>query len=323
MTLAHLWSIAKQSVTAWVDDYAPSMGAALAYYTLFSIAPLILIVASIAGIVFGEAAARGQIFGELRGLMGEPSAAAIEALLRDLNKPNQGIVGTVIGVAALLVGATGVFSELQTSLDRIWLVPARPGASGIFSLLRSRLLSFGMVLGIGFLLIISLLASAAISALGQWFAPEIAGWEAVAQGITFLLGLVLVTVMFAMIYKVMPRARIGWRDVWIGAAVTSLLFNIGKFAIGFYLGKAGLTSGFGAAGSLIVLLIWTYYSAQIFLLGAEFTWVFAYAFGSRQGLATPSGAQVPEFPPPEASTIQRLERSREAMVAALRAGRRP
>ena len=312
MKAAQAWPIAKQAVASWVDDYAPSMGAALAYYALFSIAPLVLIVVSIAGIVFGADAARGQIFLELRGLMGEQGAAAVQSLLQSVAKPRQGAIGTGVGIVILVVGATGVFGELQNSLDRIWRAPARQ-RSGLVTLVRSRLLSFGMVLCIGFLLIVSLLASAAISAIGRWWQPAFAGWELLAQGATFALGFAFVTVMFAMIYKLMPRASIRWRDVWVGAAFTSLLFNAGKIGIGLYLGKSGFTSGFGAAGSLVALLFWMYYSSQIFLLGAEFTWVYAYTCGSRQGGVRPGAAL--KHAPPEPSAV---ERSRAAIVAAVR-----
>jgi membrane protein len=312
-----MWPIARQAVASWIDDHAPSMGAALAYYALFSIAPLILIVVSIAGLVFGADAARGQIFAELRGLMGEQGATAVQSLLRSVSQPRQGVVGTAIGIAVLLVGATGVFGELQNALDRIWRAPARATHSGLFVLLRSRLLSFGMVLCFGFLLMVSLLASAAISAVGRWWQPVFAGWELIAQGATFALGFAFVTVMFAMIYKLMPRAQVRWRDVWIGAAFTSLLFNAGKLLIGLYLGKSGFASGFGAAGSLVALLFWMYYSSQIFLLGAEFTWVYAYTCGSRQGSVRPGAAPGPEASPPNP-----VERSRASILAAVRKLRR-
>ncbi|MDQ2928443.1 MAG: YihY/virulence factor BrkB family protein [Caldimonas sp.] len=313
MKAAQAWPMAKQAAQSWIDDYAPSMGAALAYYALFSIAPLILIVVSIAGLVFGADAARGQILDELRGLMGEQGASAVQSLLQSVSRPREGFIGTAIGVTVLLVGATGVFGELQSALDRIWRAPALVKRSGLVSLLRSRLLSFGMVLCIGFLLIVSLVASAAISAIGHWWQPVFGGWELVAQGATFALGFAFVTVMFAMIYKLMPRASIRWHDVWIGAAFTSLLFNAGKVLIGLYLGKSGLTSGFGAAGSLVALLFWMYYSSQIFLLGAEFTWVYTYTCGSRQGTARPGAAA-----PHTAGDTGALERSRAAIVGAMR-----
>jgi membrane protein len=308
-----LVAMGRQSITAWVDDYAPSMGAALAYYSLFSIAPLLLIVVSIAGLVFGPDAARGEIFGELRDLVGDQGADAAQGLLQSVNKPAQGIVGTVVGIAALLVGAASVFGELQDALDRIWRAPPRPG-SGLWNLLRTRLVSFGMVLGVGFLLIVSLVASAAIAAVAKLYAGAFVGWSIVAEGLNFALSFAVVTATFAMIYKLLPRVPIGWRDVWTGAAVTSLLFAIGKSLIGVYLGRSGFASGFGAAGSLIVLLVWTYYSAQIFLLGAEFTHVYAHARGTLRDpavAAAMTGASA-------ASAEHTLARSREALAVALR-----
>ena len=326
MNARQLWPLAVQAGRAWVDDYAPSMGAALAYYTLFSIAPLLLIVISIAGLVFGEDAARGQIFAELREMMGDQGAAAVQGLLQNVSKPSAGIIGTSVGVAALLLGAMSVFGELQNSLDRIWRAPARAGASGWWTLVHSRLLSFGMILVLGFLLIVTLVASAALAALGKWWAPFFGAWAALAEGVDFVLSFAVVTATFALIYKIMPRVRIEWRDVWIGAAVTALLFTIGKLLIGLYLGKSSLASGFGAAGSLVVLLIWMYYSAQIFLLGAEFTWVYAHVYGSRRDAPIPTAA--PEVPTRsaaarEADADDPLARSRAAMLAALAAMRRP
>ncbi len=279
MTAAQAWQLAKAAGRSWIDDYAPSMGAALAYYTAFSIAPLLLIVIAIAGLVFGHDAAQGEIVGQLQGLMGSEAAQSVEALLASVNQPSKGVFATGVGIVVLLVGATSVFGELQDALDRIWRAPARK-KSGLWGLLRARILSFGLILGVGFLLIASLVVSAALAAFGKWWAPAFGAWEWLAQGADFALGFCLVTVIFAMIYKIMPRVHVRWHDVWIGAAVTALLFTIGKFAIGLYIGRSSVTSGFGAAGSLAVLLLWVYYSAQIFLLGAEFTWVYAHAFGS-------------------------------------------
>ena len=287
MTLATWWTLVKQAAESWSDDYAPSMGAALAYYTMFSVAPLLLIVVSVAGLVFGEDAARGQIYGQLHSLMGEPGASAVQALLQSVRKPTEGVIGTVIGFAILLVGATSVFGELQDALDRIWRAPARSKTSGLWSLVRARLLSFGMILGLGFLLMVSLVLSAALSALGNWWAPLFGGWEVLAQVVNFVLSFALVTAIFAMIYKIMPRVHVRWHDVWIGSAVTAMLFTIGKLLIGLYIGKSSVTSGFGAAGSLAVVLVWVYYSAQIFLMGAEFTWVYAHTFGSRRNEPRP------------------------------------
>ena len=279
MTAAQAWQLAKAAGRSWIDDYAPSMGAALAYYTAFSIAPLLLIVIAIAGLVFGHDAAQGEIVGQLQGLMGSEAAQSVEALLASVNQPSKGVFATGVGIVVLLVGATSVFGELQDALDRIWRAPARK-KSGLWGLLRARILSFGLILGVGFLLIASLVVSAALAAFGKWWAPAFGAWEWLAQGADFALGFCLVTVIFAMIYKIMPRVHVRWHDVWIGAAVTALLFTIGKFAIGLYIGRSSVTSGFGAAGSLAVLLLWVYYSAQIFLLGAEFTWVYAHTFGS-------------------------------------------
>ena len=281
------WTLVKSAASAWNDDYAPSMGAALSYYTVFSLAPLLLIVISIAGLVFGADAARGAIFGQLQGLMGEDAAKAVEGLLVSVSKPSQGIAATVIGIVVLLVGATTVFGELQDALDRIWRAPARK-AGGLWGLLRARLLSFGMILGIAFLLMVSLVLGAATAALGKWWGGAFGSWEVLAQIVNVLVGFAFTTGGFAMIYKLMPRVKVRWHDVWIGAAVTALLFTIGRFLIGLYIGKSGVASAFGAAGSLIVVFVWVYYSAQIFLMGAEFTWVYARHFGSLRAPATPS-----------------------------------
>jgi membrane protein len=274
------WSLVKAAAKAWSADYAPSMGAALSYYSVFSLAPLLLIVIAVAGMVFGEDAVRGEIFEQLHGLVGADASQAIEGLLASANKPAEGIASSVIGGLLLLVGATTVFGELQDALDRIWRVPMRERASGLWSLLRSRLLSFGMILGIAFLLMVSLVFSAAIAALGKWWAGAGGAWEVAAQAINLVLGFALTTAVFAMIYKLMPRADVRWHDVWLGAAVTAGLFTLGRFLIGLYIGKSGVASTFGAAGSLIVVFVWVYYSAQIFLIGAEFTWVYANTFGS-------------------------------------------
>ncbi len=295
--LQSLWALARDAAGSWIDDYAPSMGAALAFYTLFSIAPLLLIVISVAGLVFGEQAARGEIFEQLSTLVGADSASTIEALLQGLNRPQAGVLGTLVGLLVLLVGATTVFAELQDAMDRIWRAPTRP-KGGLWRLLRARLLSLGLVLGIGFLLIVSLIASAALAALGKWWAPWFSQFETLAQAVNLGLSFVLITAMFAMIYKWIPRVRVAWRDVWIGAALTALLFTLGKSLIGLYIGRSGVASPFGAAASLVVLLLWVYYSAQIFLLGAEFTWVYAQRFGSLKGRAAVLAAPAP---PPRAA----------------------
>jgi len=292
MTVRDLWGLVKAAASGWVDDYAQGMGAALAYYTLFSIAPLLLIVISTAGLVFGEEAARGEIFSQLEDMLGAPGALAVQGLLESVRKPAQSVTATVLGVVVLLIGATSVFAELQDALDRIWRAPIRAGQSGFWKLIRARLLSFGLILGIGFLLMVSLVASAALAALKKWWSPMLGDWAATASMIEVASSVLLITVAFAMIYKIVPRVRIAWKDVWIGAAATSLLFTVGKFLIGVYIGRSGIASGFGAAASLVVVLVWVYYSAQIFLLGAEFTWSYAHKFGSRRDLASDDTSAV-------------------------------
>ncbi|MBK9704715.1 MAG: YihY/virulence factor BrkB family protein [Betaproteobacteria bacterium] len=293
MTVRDLRGLFKAAVSGWVDDYAQSMGAALAYYTMFSIAPLLLIVISTAGLVFGDQAARGEIFSQLEALLGAPGALAVQGLLESARKPSESVTATVFGVVLLLIGATSVFAELQDALDRIWRAPGRTGPSGLWALVRTRLLSFGMILGIGFRVMVSLVASAALAALRKWWGPVVGDWAAAANIVEVGSSFALTTVVFAMIYKIMPRVRIDWRDVWIGAAVTSLLFTAGKFLIGVYIGSSGIASGFGAAASLVVVLLWVYYSAQIFLLGAEFTWAYAHKFGSRRHLAPQGDSALP------------------------------
>jgi membrane protein len=281
--LREAWIMLRETFSAWAGDYAPSMGAALAYYTVFSIAPLLLIVISVAGLVFGEDAARGEIFDQLRELMGERGAGVVQEMLRSVNRPGEGLVAAAAGGLALLVGATTVFGELQASLDRIWEVKDEARSGGLWRMLRKRLMSFGMILGVGFLLTVSLLASAALAALATWWRPLFGNWLALAQLLNVALSFAMITAVFALIYKLVPSVQVAWRDVLIGALVTALLFSIGKYMIGLYIGRSAVASAFGAAGSLVVLLLWVYYSAQIFLFGAEFTWVYAHRHGSFRG----------------------------------------
>lgn len=283
--LQQAWSLTRNAVAAWIDDFAPSMGAALAYYTIFSLAPMLIIVIAIAGFFFGQDAAQGAIVLQLRDLMGDTGASAVEGLLKSASEPGQGIIAATLGILTLMIGATAVFGELQSALNRIWKVPAEKERSGIWTLLRTRMLSFGMVMGLGFMLLISLVLSAVLAALGKWWGDILGSWSIVLQLLNLAVSFTVITGLFAMIYKFMPRARIPWRDVWVGSVVTALLFTIGKTLIGLYLGKTNMASGFGAAGSLVILLVWIYYSAQIFLLGAEFTWVFAQQHGSQSAAA--------------------------------------
>ncbi len=278
MKLVDLWDMIKVTVTAWIEDEVPSMGAALAYYTIFALAPLLIIIIAIVGIIFGKEAAQDHLLVQLHEFSGDTGVLVAQELLKATSNHGKNIWAVVIGGVTLLIGATTVFTELQTALNRIWHVkPPKSGA--IKRLLLSRFLSFGMVLGIGFVLLMALLISTTLSAISAWLGP-LWGKGNLFQSINFIGSFAVITLVFGMIYKFFPHAKIGWRDVWTGASVTALLFTLGKFFIGQYLGKFGTASAFGAAGSLVVLLVWVYYSAQIFLLGAEFTWVYAHRFGS-------------------------------------------
>jgi membrane protein len=293
--LKSVYALLKASISNWIDDFAPSMGAALAYYTVFSIAPLLVIAIAVAALVFGQSAAQHEILDQLRGLLGSEGANAIESMLISAQKPKEGVLASALSIVMLLIGATTVFSELESDLNRIWRVPASK-QSGIWSLLRARLLSLGLVVTIGFLLLVSLVANAALAAWGKYWSGWFFGVEVALQAANFLLSLVVFTLLFALMYKVLPRVPIAWRDVWVGAAVTSLLFAVGKFLIGMYIGKTSVASSYGAAGALVVLLVWVYYSSQVFLVGAEFTRAYAQSHGSRQGQATDSQRGDPAVP---------------------------
>jgi membrane protein len=274
-------SLLKQTASEWMEDDAPTLGAALAYYTVFSLAPLMTIAIAMAGFFFGKEAAQGQIFDELRVLLGEEGGKAVEEMVQSANaQPTVGIVATIISVVMLLVGASGVFGQLQASLNTIWGVKPKPGR-GVFGIIQDRLLSFGFTLVVGFLLLVSLLLTAGIALVADWVGGLMPGSETIAQMLNILFSLAMITLLFAMIFKFLPDAKIAWRDVWIGAFITAALFTIGKFALGIYLAKSGVASSYGAAGSLIVLLLWVYYSSQILFFGAEFTQVYATRFGTR------------------------------------------
>jgi len=305
MNLQHFYQLAKKSVVAWIDDYAPSMGAAISYYTVFSIAPLMIIVIAVAGFVWGREAVQGEIVGQLSGLIGQEGAQGIQALIESANQPTKGLVATAISIVVLVIGATTVFAELQSALDRIWRAPKAPQVSGIWAIVRSRLLSLGFILGLGFLLLVSLVSGAALAAFGSWIGRLLPGWENLLFVINIVFSIGIATVLFAMIFKVMPQVKVGWRDVWTGAFVTAVLFEVGKWLISLYIGKSSITSSFAAAGSLVVLLVWVYYSAQIFLLGAEFTWVFANEHGSLAGKKKPGTAALPAEP---SGTARRQDR---------------
>jgi len=270
------WAIFKNSYSNWNDINAPRLGAALAYYTILSLAPLLVLVVSIGGLVFGRKAAEGQLVWQFQDTIGTQGAQAVQAVLQSAHKPAAGVFATVVGTLVLLFSASSVCAELRDSLNDVWGVRLQ-SASGLGGMVRYRFFAFAMVLGIGILLLVSLVVSALLAAAGKFITVMLPAPPEFLQLLDVVLSLMVITILFALIYKVVPDVRIAWRDVWVGAAVTSLLFTIGKLLIGLYLGKASVGSAYGAAGSLVALLVWVYYSAQIFLFGAGLTRRFAAA----------------------------------------------
>jgi membrane protein len=283
VTPTSIWELLKATASRWFAINAPRLGAALAFYTMLSIAPLLVVCIGIAGMVFGQKAAQDQIAYQIQNVVGYESSRIIQALLQHTGPPASGAAAAMVGLFMLFFGASGVFGELRDSLNEVWGVRAS-NSSGIMAMIRYRFFSFAMVLGIGFLLLVSLILSAVIAAAGKAFTAYLPTPEAVLHLITIVVTFLMVTVLFALLYKLVPDIRIEWQDVWIGAAVTAGLFSFGKFLIGLYLGKASVGSAYGAAGSLVVFMVWVYYSAQIFFLGAEFTRTFAERHGSRAQL---------------------------------------
>ncbi|MEH1964552.1 MAG: YihY/virulence factor BrkB family protein [Nostoc sp.] len=279
MNLQAIWKLLQETFKEWSEDKASRLAAALAYYTIFSIAPLLIIVIAIAGSVFGEEAARGQIVGQIQGLVGKDGAAFIQTAIQNANKPQTGAIASIISVVVLLLGATGLFTELQDSLNTIWEVKPKPGR-GVTNIIRLRFLSFAMVIGIGFLLLVSLVISTALAALVTYFSNLIPGVDFLWQILNFIVSFAITTFLFGLIFKVLPDVKIAWSDVLIGAMLTSFLFSIGKFLLGQYLGNGSFGSAYGAAGSLVVILAWVNYAAQILFFGAEFTQVYARRYGS-------------------------------------------
>lgn len=276
-----LWTLIREAVTGWKDDGAPSMGAALAFYTLLSLAPLVMLVILIAGMVIGQDQAQTALLSELNGLLGDAGAEGVRGVLNAASKDREGPLAAMASLVVLVIGATTVFAELKTDLDRIWKYKAPPSAS-VWSFLKARLLSFGLVVAIGFLLLVSLAVSGVISALGDHLRGGVLS-EALLHVIELVASFLVLTAAFAAIYKLLPSIPLAWRDVWVGAAVNAVLFSVGKLAIGLYLGKSAVASSYGAAGTLVVVIVWVYWCAQIFFLGAEFTKAFAAHFGSKQG----------------------------------------
>jgi membrane protein len=268
----------KSTFADWMEDNALRLSAALAYYSIFSIAPLLIIAISVAGLVLGPDAVSGHLKVQLEGYLGAKAAETVQSMVQSASKPSESWLGTIVGFATLLLGASGVFGQLKDALNTIWEVKAAPG-SGIWRLVRDRLLNFGMVLVIGFLLLTSLVLTAVLTALSGYLESLLGIPAAVGGVFGFIVSLAVVTALLAVIFKVLPDARIEWRNVWIGAFVTGLLFELGKFGLGFYLGREGTASGFGAAGSVVLLLLWVYYASCILLFGAEFTQVYAREHG--------------------------------------------
>jgi membrane protein len=299
------WKTLREIVSNWGVHRCSAQSAALAFYTIFSLAPILVVVIALAGAVFGQEAVRGQIFSEFQGLMGRDAALLVQEVLKSAAKPASGRMTTLIGVVTLLLGATAVFGQLQDALNTVWAVAPKPGAA-ITTLLRKRLHSFALVVGIGFLLLVSLVLSAALSWFSRYLERVFAFPVDLLLIANFVVSFVVITLLFAMMYRILPDVRLSWRDVWLGSVLTALLFVVGKTLISLYLGHTGLASAYGAAGSLVVILLWVYYSSLIFFFGAEFTRVHSRQFRPRRqpeegAVRVPEG-QAPSQVPSQAIT---------------------
>jgi membrane protein len=275
-----VWNLIKSAASSWSEINAPRLGASLAFYTMLSVAPLLVLSVAIAGLAFGQDAAEGNVVAELQGLIGRQGGEAIQYVLQHAYRLSSGLTAAALGLLLLLFGASSLVGELRDSLNLVWGAKSS-NSGGVIGMIKYRFVSFAMVLGIGFLLLVSLLLTTAIAAAGKFLSAFLPAPEPLLHAGNWLLSFLSVTVLFALLYKIVPDARIEWQDVWIGAAVTSALFSVGKFLIALYLGRASVGSAYGAAGSLVVFLVWVYYSAQIFFLGAVFTRNFAEKHGSR------------------------------------------
>lgn len=293
MNIKSIWGMIRETFNEWSEDKAPRLAAALSYYTIFSLAPLLVLVIAIASFIIGNnEQIRQQVIGQVTSTVGQQAGQTINELITNSSQPRTGILATILGIVALIMGATGVFGQLQDALNTIWEVQPQKGG-GILNMIKDRFLSFSMVLGTSFLLLVSLVISAGLSFVNRYFTDLLGGVGNIAQIINFVISIGVVTLIFAMIFRYLPDAEIEWRDVWIGALVTALLFNIGKWALSLYLSNAGTASAYGAAGSLVLLLLWVYYSAQILFMGAEFTQVYARRHGSRIA-ASPNARKLTE-----------------------------
>lgn len=274
-------SLIRSTFQEYFANGVPRLGAALAFYTIFSLPALLIVVIAVAGLAFGVEAAQTQIVAEIEGFIGHDSAVALQAIIESARKPEAGVIATIVGLITLLVGATGVFGEIEDALNIVWNVPKTKGFN-LLALIKSRFLSFSLILGTGFLLLVSLVISAGLAAIGKYSSQLFPGMEIMLQVANALISLAVITVLFAMIYKLLPKVKVAWKDVWMGAFLATVLFSLGKSLIALYIGKSDIASTYGAAGSLVVILIWVYFSAQVFLLGAEYTQVYSHRRGSRQ-----------------------------------------
>ncbi len=280
MRFSVVWGLLKETFEEWNKDKVSRLAAALAYFTIFSVAPLLIIAIAIAGAVFGSQAANNEIVGQLQGLIGKPGAELIQTAITNASQPKQGNIASIVSVILLLFGASGLFAQLQDALDTIWEVQPKPGR-GIISVIRDRFLSFGMVFGVGFLLIVLLVASAILGTVSTYFHSLLPGADILWKIVNFVLSFGVTTLLFGLIFKILPDVKIVWSDVWTGALLTSFLFSIGRVVLGQYFGSSSFGSIYGAAGTLVVILAWIYYAAQILFIGAEFTKVYARKYGSK------------------------------------------
>ena len=288
--LTTIWQVLKETVSDFIDDDALSKGAAIAFYTILSLGPVLVICIAIAGLAFGQEAAQGAMVGQLKGLMGEEAAKAIQTMIASASDRKSGIWATVLGLVTLLITASGVFGEMQSALNAIWKAQPKGGLS---AMVRARAASLGLVATMGFLLLVSLVVAAGLSALGKMLDAIVPGFDVLLQVVNFAISFAMVSALFAAIYKILPDRRLEWRDMVVGALGTAFLFTVGKTLIGFYLGSSSVASSYGAAGALVIVLLWIYYSSQIFLLGAEFTKVWASHHGSKEAFAARQEGPVP------------------------------
>lgn len=293
--LKTIWKILRETVNQWLADDATRLSAALAFYTILSVAPLLVIVTAIAGWVYGTEAATKQLENQARSFVGDAGAEVLKTTVDHAKRPGEGIVATIIGVATLLFGASGVFGELQSSMNIVWNVKPKPGR-GLMAKVRERFISFGMVLAVGFLLLVSLVITTILAGVGGYLNNQVPGLPVLMHIANFVLSFAVVTVLFALIFKFLPDVKIAWRDVWFGALVTAGLFTLGKYLIGLYLGRAGVATPFGAAGSVIAFVVWVYYSGLIVFFGAELTQVTARHYG-RQIKPTENAMSVKDAEP--------------------------